>query len=358
MRFEDNLLTNSARYMTYLDLSGYMFSGKSAVTNLFQEIRGFFVPPVIEEFDLIRIQGGIADLEDALIRRWSPIRSDAAIKRFVKISRAMGRSPTGIARLYKYGFGYNEKYPNFDEEVSSLVKKLTKQKTNQEWPYPLVNDRSPYSVFIEKLERRILHNFVLWPKVEYYHASGEDFYNHVQEFIHNILSSRAGSDDHTIVLNNALEPYCPQNYFKYFKSVKSIVVERDPRDVYITARNFQDSNNEYRDAFTASSCAHDVDAFIERIRIQKLKVCYDSHPDVLRVSFEDLVLDYEATRKSIFKFLGIDEVDHIRKFQHFDPKRSLSNCRMWRDYPDQDSINKISSGLSLSNSLVGPGINR
>ena len=66
----------------FLDLSGFIVSGKQAYSDLLREFDGFLVPEAEREFELIRIQGGIRDLENALVEDWSPIRADAALRRF------------------------------------------------------------------------------------------------------------------------------------------------------------------------------------------------------------------------------------------------------------------------------------
>ena len=49
--------------MQVVDLSGFSFSGKSALSDLLKEVDGIFVPPNDVEFDLIRISGGIISLD-------------------------------------------------------------------------------------------------------------------------------------------------------------------------------------------------------------------------------------------------------------------------------------------------------
>lgn len=57
---------NSDKKYRFLDLSSYGFSGKHAVINLAREFKGYHVPHFKFEFNLIRIQGGIRDLKNAL----------------------------------------------------------------------------------------------------------------------------------------------------------------------------------------------------------------------------------------------------------------------------------------------------
>ena len=76
------MIPATPRPLRYLDLSGYAFTGKHAVIDLVREFAGYTVAHFQFEFNLLRIQGGIRDLETALSDDWSPIRSDAAVRRF------------------------------------------------------------------------------------------------------------------------------------------------------------------------------------------------------------------------------------------------------------------------------------
>ena len=62
---------------------------------------------------------------------------------------------------------------------------------------------------------------------------------------------------------------------------------------------------------------------------------------VLRINFEDLILQYDDTKKTVFDFLDIDGSDHVNKFKYFDPNVSNNNVGVWKKYKNQDDINKI-----------------
>ena len=71
--------------LKYAVISGYSMTGKTVVTDILKEFQGYNVPIHIAEFNLLRIQGGLLDLCTALHDDWSPIRSDAAIRRFKNV---------------------------------------------------------------------------------------------------------------------------------------------------------------------------------------------------------------------------------------------------------------------------------
>src|SRR4051812_30054845 len=96
-----------------LDLSGYGFSGKHAMIDFVRELAGYHVEHFQFEFALLRIQGGILDLKTALVDDWSPIRSDAAIRRFRRLVRRLGprnRLADPSSWFKATGFNYDAHY--------------------------------------------------------------------------------------------------------------------------------------------------------------------------------------------------------------------------------------------------------
>lgn len=113
----------SEKHYKFLDLSGYMFSGKAVAIDLIREFKGYDVPYYREEFPLIRIQDGIMDLEKALIDDWSPIRSDAAIKRFIKLITKLSNKKRKISLKEEEMVAWN-----FKKQCQNICLKIKTQK--------------------------------------------------------------------------------------------------------------------------------------------------------------------------------------------------------------------------------------
>ena len=71
----------------FLDLSDYGFCGERAVFDLMRVMQGHYVENFLFEFLLLHIQRGLLDLRAALVEDWSPVRSDAVIRRFRRLER-------------------------------------------------------------------------------------------------------------------------------------------------------------------------------------------------------------------------------------------------------------------------------
>ena len=330
----------------YLDLSGYMFSGKSAASDILREFRGFHVPGYRKEFDLIRVAGGLADLAAAVMFSWSTIRVDAALRRFEHVMHVIAKRPTGAQRFYREGFGYAETYPNISDAVRTFVERITAVAWEMPWPYAVVEgDRGALRVFHDKLTARISDRNP-WPIVRHRLVDRAVFYREASAFLDALLAPSAPASAHTIVLHNALEPYDPQSLFPLFSSVRSIIVDRDPRDIFVTGATYSSGFNDRVQTYSVVSGAHDVDLFVRKFELLRSNTNVAPHPGVLRVRFEELVWDYEASVDRIANFLEVDPSDHIRKGLHFDPVKSRANVGVWKTYPDQRQIARIRERLA------------
>jgi hypothetical protein len=104
---------------------------------------------------------------------------------------------------------------------------------------------------------------------------------------------------------------------------KIIYVERDPRDIYLLYR-FYDKNH------TTGGYPLSMPAFCDHYRSQRKNVL-PKNENILTLNFEDLVLDYEASKEKIERFCGLKSTDHINPLQHFIPDISAGNIGLYRE---------------------------
>ena len=317
----------------FVDLSGYAFTGKHAVIDLMREIEGYHVPHFEFEFGLLRMQGGILDLRHALCEEWSPIRSDAAIRRFKRLVRRLGsrhslRRPASLFEAV--GWNYDDYYAGrFFTLSDAYVRELVQASWRAPWPYALV-DIGGGELFVRKLLSKLR-----WPgalEFELHLARPAQFDEASRAYLEAVLSSNLAPETTTVVMHNAFEPYAPARSLRLFARAKAIVVDRDPRDNFVQGRWYK--------PFATS-----VEDFIARYRMQREATDYTPHPDVLRIRFEDLVLDYDHIVPRIFAHLGEPAARHVRPRQHFNPDQSRKNLGLWRAYDNQREIAQIAAAL-------------
>ena len=321
----------------YLDLSGYAFTGKHAVIDLMREFRGYCVPHFQFEFNLLRIQGGIRDLETALVDDWSLIRSDAALRRFEKlVKRLAGRNYwLGPASWFSaIGAGYDE---YFHGQFSPLSKKyvegLVEAAWHADWPYPLT-DISAGELFFRKLLRQLRIRRAMDFNVRL--SAPKNFLDLTKSYLNGLMAAFADNqaDIHTVVMHNSFEPVNPIRAARYFHDAKCIIVDRDPRDNYVAGLWYRPT-------------ALPPEQFIHRYRLYREAVGGRKEEDgiILRINFEDLVLDYQKTLEKILAFLGETSASHVSPKKYFDPAVSVKNVGIWKSYPKQDEITAIAREL-------------
>jgi hypothetical protein len=318
----------------FVDLSGYAFTGKHAVIDLMREIEGYHVPHFTFEFALLRVQGGVLDLEHALCEDWSPIRSDAAIRRFKRLIRRIGVKAR-IARPRTWfeaiGWNYDDHYGHrFFELSHRYLTRLVTTGWRAPWPYPLA-DLSGGELFVRRLGQKLR-----WPGAmdfDYCLARPPDFVHATREYLEGVLSSNVEPGTRAIVMHNAFEPYQPARSLKFFGQAKAIVVDRDPRDTYVQGLWY-------------APVATGISEYITRYRMQREATDYTPHAGVLRIKFEDLIFEYESTLEKILRHLGEDGSRHVRPRQYFDPLVSRRNVGICHAYAKQDEIRRIEIELA------------
>lgn len=334
------------RHLRYLDLSGYAFTGKHAVIDLMREFEGFNVAHFQFEFNLLRIQGGIRDLETALSDDWSPIRSDAAVRRFRKLARRLAskNSWTNPASWFEaVGWNYDDFFKGrFTPATEAYVRGLVEATWRTEWPYPAGEIGA-----LELFCRKLLQLLRMPTAFDYTLAAPDDFLAQTREYLANLLEAFADPGDHTVVMHNSCEPFNPSRALRYFADARSIIVDRDPRDSFV-AQNFYVAPGSSAKPAPYRAVATTPENFCRRFRLmRKVAASAPDNPQrILRVNFEDVVLGYDASLKKIMFFLGETPITHVRAREYFKPEQSAKNIGLWRTYPDQAAIALIRSELA------------
>ena len=329
--------------MKTIDLSGYSFSGKSAVYDFLSEFDGYQCHSKEFEFDLLRVPGGILDLENALIHNWSPVRSSEAIRRFKKLIKTYGGTDSYLSRLSSIGYQYDKFFPGFTSLSEEYIDSLISTSWGSEWPFAL-NDLPVLTVFYKKLLSKAGVSNAFEFDVYLSRPTEDEFLDLTRSFLSKLLSGPGADKPKNILLNNSFEPFYPLRSHRYFSNPKSIIVDRDPRDIYISAlqQGVVGKVNVGRAAIGSS-----VDDYIQRFKAYRLSN-YNDHNNILKLNFESLVTDYESTKSKIIKFLGEDETVHVRPGESFDPSVSINGVGQWKKVTGSlaSQINTIYSELN------------
>lgn len=309
-----------------VDLSGFMFSGKSAVSDILREIDGIYVPNYRLEFDLLRMAGGLIDLKNS-INNWSPLRTHSALNRFEELVNKCATSPGYPAKLFKTGMGYEKIFPHIMDDLEKFLERITYVEWSTPWPYDDL-----YDGYIQTFFRKLFFKFEKNKIRRYRLIDKTVFLSAAQEFVKDLLLENSDENADIIVTHNALEPFSPEKNLDLLgNNSRCIVVDRDPCDIYATSITSQFGFNDRLNFYQRIAGAHDINVFIKRHNIYRYNISEYNGENVLRLKFEDVVLKYEETLVAVYDFLEIDEKRHKNKLLYFNPDKSKENIGLWRN---------------------------
>ena len=329
--------------------TGYMGSGSSAVTDLLSEVEDVFVKNGSEEYIFMHCPDGLFDLEDKLLVGNNSLRSDEAIHRFERC----------MDLLYKNNGFWPGKYKkrvseNFMEYVTNFISEITIASfSDNHWYFQEepINLSIVIRLFIYRIIKKLsFEKIKMNPPLRYNtmrlsFPTSEEYYKAANCFMNKVIED-IGADKESVVLDQLLLPHNLYRLDNYFDDdVKVIVVERDPRDVFILNKYVWGKRKKGRIPYP-----YNVDDFCDfYVKMRKSEIKVESE-NVLRIYFEDLVYQYDSTVKKIFSFLNINEEKHIHPQKMFNPNISIANTMVFKinsEYRKEISIieNKLSSYL-------------
>lgn len=323
--------------------TGYMGSGSSAITDLVAEFKDCQNEFKSYEYVLMHSPNGVFDLEDKLLLGNNAIRSDEAIRTF----------RCHMKKLYDKKFWWVGNYKNIigedfmqitDEYISSLIN------FNYDG-FWYMHEEVNFKMFMKLLIRKpikliTLNKFKFKNKVLKYNdgmkiclPTPKEFYSKSQKYIYNIIE-KISRGSKNVILDQFLLPFNLYRVDNYFDDkLKVIVVERDPRDVFILNKYIWPERN------ICIPVPTNVEEFCEYYkRMRKSEIKTDSKK-VLRVKFEDLIYNYDKELNKIKKFLNFKDSDHINKKSRFNPDLSIKNTQLFNNKKYKKEIQIIEKNL-------------
>lgn len=305
--------------------TGYMGSGSSAITDLFSEIDDVNADKGTFEYVFLHCPNGVFDLEDKLLYGNNAIRSDEALHTFLSTMRQLYDKKYWWVGHYNKNIGLD-----FWKVTQKYIDELIEFRPHFYWYYQEnVNAKMFFKLVRNKFIKLITLGKVITPKVVAYpemwisFVTPEHFYKVSQRYIYEVMNM-IGLEKESIVLDQLLLPFNLHRVSNYFKNDAEIfVVERDPRDVFISNKYYWSRNHEPVPYPT------DVEDFCDYYKkMRKIeKPTQSSH--VHKIKFEDLIYYYEDTVKKIFEELNWDESRHKKKKKKFNPDRSINNTQLF-----------------------------
>ena len=305
--------------------TGYMGSGSSVITDLMSEIEGVDVSRGTFEYIFLHCPNGVFDLEDKLLIGNNAVRSDEAIHSFEKTMKQLYDKKYWWVGNYKTNFG-----KDFWQITKEYIADITEVESDYFWYY---QENTDFKMFIKlcfnKIVKMLTLNKYTPKKVLAYEPmrlsfiEADRFYDVSKKYIYKTLNM-AGYSQQSILFDQLLLPFNLFRFEKYFNDDAYVfVIERDPRDVFISNKYYWSKTNEVVPYPT------DVTAFCKYYKsLRKMEATANSDR-ICRIRFEDLIYNYDKTVEMIFEKLGWDKETHIAKKTKFNPDRSIFNTQLY-----------------------------
>ena len=319
-------------------ICGLGYSGSGAITALLKE---FNETQVFDEFEFVfsYIPDGLEDLEYHLMNHCSRYYdSDMAIRRFKHYIRFANTKRSALRKAT--GNKIVELTDDYLDKITQVKWKgfWSADMTHTDWLKRLVSIRVMMRVnkLIFKMTKK---NPTIIPNRDMYMSiRPENFYMHSKQYISDILQLMGQDTSKITVLDQPFSGDEPEKSFKFFESPKALVIDRDPRDLYLVSKRIGSIVGRFMPT-------DDVETFVEYYKlIRKNTKVNENNETVLRLNFEDVIYEYDRTIATIKDFIGIG--DHVRKKQYFQPEVSINNTQLFLKFKDmQDDIKYIEDNL-------------
>lgn len=319
---------------------GFCATGSSAVSDYLKE---FDENQVLDEmeFTIPYRPDGLLDLEYHLMQ--NPCRDDGSAIAIPRFRRLMKKQIRSIC--IKYGVPQIKLQQLVDEFIDSLVQfrwygtnRSDVELNPSKFYYYFANIIMKGKV-IPRINRKIGRCVNIYPYRDLEVSIAPlSFDESSRAFVKNLLSFMGANFQKNIVLDQPFMGDDPTQSFRFFDNPKAIVVDRDPRDLYIFALKVLYKSTKY---FPVDN----VQEFVTYYKLLRKDRPYTiPNENVLCLHFEDMVYDYDNATKSIREFLGLGI--NPRPFSVFDPKISIHNTRLFDRFPEyKDDINYIEKSL-------------
>lgn len=306
--------------------TGYMGSGSSAITDLISEMEGYDAEKGTFEYVFLHCPNGVFDLEDKLLIGNNAIRSDEALHSFGKTMKQL------YDKKYWWVGHYNENLsPRFMEYTDEYIDTLVQCRPSFYWYY---QENANMRMIVKLIWKRIvalctLGKIQMKKPLEYddmmlSYVNATEFYEKTKVYLRK-LWKELGIEKRNVILDQLLLPfnlYRLENYFDD-NEITVFVIDRDPRDIFITNKYIWSQRNEPvpypTEVMEFCKC-------YKALREMERKV---SLTNVHRIHFEDLIYNYEVTVDKVLSALGEDAKKHIEKGQRFNPQKSIENTQIY-----------------------------
>lgn len=300
--------------------ASYGGTGSSVITDLLKEFNnvkstGDFEVSIAHEY------GGISDLEHYLVEDFHRMKNDEAIYAFKKLIKAIEKdynkffdnefnkiTQQYLNEIIKETWqGYWHQHPNRVHGIEKIIK----------YKFPMLLERVKHKFIKNK------HDYEFVPKQRkdtmYLSINNQDFYVSTKKYFENLFTILDKNNQYEyIAIDQLVPPTNISRYQKYFNNIKVIVVDRDPRDLYLLNKLY------WKEGWIPTDS---IDVYINWFK--SIRKNDFEEKDVLRINFEDFISNYDQVIEEIMEFLDLKKINHVQKLKYFNPEKSKKNYKLY-----------------------------
>ena len=318
-----------------LGVCGLGNTGSFAVIDLLREFDEVCYNSSMHEFSIIYTPDGILDLYYHIVE--SPSRfqsSDIAIYRFEKLVRNI------------FSKSKDKKQNEYNKKMLELSLKYIEDITQIKWKGTWGRRYDFYSP-LKKFWYKVFYKLRFisdkpFKKIAYedmrYSYRKDDFLLITKQYINNLIKIVNETNSNIFIIDQVFPGDNPYKCFKFLDNPYAIIVDRDPRDLYILSKCEINSDS-------AWIPTDNVEDFIQYYKTMREKCDVDTDKErILHIQYEDLIYNYENVLTTLKEFLNISQ--HSFKESHFKKEISINNTQLFNKHVEYaDDIEKIEKEL-------------
>ncbi len=299
--------------------TGYGGTGSSVISDLFKEFNtitsfGDF------EFRFLQDPGGIKELEFGIKLNNDRLLTSYYIKKHIDY----------IKSLKKYNDFFNGKFQKLSQDY---IENIVDVSWSGYWHQDIYEANFFKKIFyiiemniLRKIFRVHEGGAIFYPKLfkdKMYYSSGIEFDKKTKQYISNLIDASDHKGNNYIVFDQLVPASNAEKYIKYFDNIKIIIVDRDPRDLYLL------NKVHWKEKWIPSDSIETYISWYKNLRINKSR-----DNNILHVRFEDFIFNYDKIIPLVCNFCNVDLNNHVHKFKYFDPEVSIKNVNLAPDFPE------------------------
>ena len=309
---------------------GYGGTGSSAAVDFLKEFDCVQTLTRAEAQYAFKVDG-LQDLEYHLVKQYSrQMSGDQAIARFLYAAK-YAKTPI-VKRIVKSP----KEYLRITQEYADSLVQATWQGIDNA-DYETGNLLKSMAVLVFKkiiipfYEKHTGKLYNAWPmRKMYLSIEPEEFYEKTRKYTHNLLKAAGADFKKMIVMDQPFEGNAPWQSFPFYDNPKAIVIDRDPRALYLAASYQWPKDGTFMPR-------RDPEAFVQYFKQQrKYQKELNDHKNVLFLRLEDMIFDYDKSAKKIMDFVGLKKEHHKTKFKYFKPDLSIKGTQLYKKMPGHE----------------------